>query len=238
MGCRGGSAGKSLPLLSVISVSAVNRDQIKVRLAACDQWWSCTQLQHAADPTSSDHTCEQNINAIVSARVRGLVKAVCSRRYSSLVNRNTKDICTSDDGHTWHSQWFKHPALEHFLLISIINKYCPNVCLFFRYIKMQWFLIFPGPSSDLRCFLKILFLSLIEHGEQFNLAPSQECWLGYYSDVERSAAFSCTPCRTQTVRSYSLSKDSSFPRNAGSQKQKLTNIAVFFFCCIIAACLI
>lgn len=98
---------------------------------------------------------------------------------------------------------------------------------------MQWFLIFPGPSSDLRCFLKILFLSLIEHGEQFNLAPSQECWLGYYSDVERSAAFSCTPCRTQTVRSYSLSKDSSFPRNAGSQKQKLTNIAVFFFAVLL-----
>lgn len=128
---------KSSPLLSPnhsISVSAVNRDQIEVRLAACDQWCSCTQLQHAAHPTSSDHTCEQNINAIVSACVRGLVKAVCSIRYSSLVNRNTKDICTSDDGHTWHSQWFKHPALEHFLLISTINKYCSNlctVCLFF-----------------------------------------------------------------------------------------------------------
>lgn len=76
MGCRGGSAGKSLPLLSVISVSAVNRGRIKVRLAACDQWCSCTQLQHAADPTSSDHTCEQ-ISMLLCQHVLGDLLKQC-----------------------------------------------------------------------------------------------------------------------------------------------------------------
>ncbi len=146
-------------------------------------------------------------------------------RDKPLANSNTQDICTSDDGHTWHSQWLKHPALVHFPLSLVINTYCINVhthgsknvsrVLAVELKQISFFCVcVPGLSSHGR---RVLWVWQNWRGLRRGRVLSQEWRRGHCSDVERRAAFSCGACRTQTVGSYSLSKailqaiPSSFP---------------------------
>lgn len=106
----------------LLSLSTVNY-QIKVRPQKNEQTVISApipgrrQILLAAFVFASEMSMPPCQRALSDLLINLFVKGTCPPG-----GRNTKDIRTSDDRRTWHSQWFKHPPLVHFLVTLVMNK--------------------------------------------------------------------------------------------------------------------